>query len=300
MKQVVLITGANGMVAKHLAKQLEGDYNVRFLTQRVTNSNQYLWDINTKFIDTQALKGVNHIVHLAGSPILGKRWSKKQKQTILESRVNSAQLILDTLKEHSLTVDSFISASAIGYYGTVTTQNIFTEESSKGNDFLSDVCDKWEYVANQFKLSGVANRVSVVRTGVVLEKNSGALKKIVKPIKLRIGANIGTGNQYMPWIHIYDLCNIYKYIIDNNYISGTFNGVAPQHITNSELTKSIAKSLNRRIILPNIPEFFIKFLFGKMSVILLRGSRVSSDKIIQVGYCFKYNTLEQALNNLLK
>ncbi|MBN1112357.1 MAG: TIGR01777 family oxidoreductase [Bacteroidales bacterium] len=299
MKQVVLITGANGMVANYLAKQLEGNYSVRFLTQKVSQDNQYLWDLNTKYIDVEALKGVNHIIHLAGTPISGKRWSRKRKQAILHSRVDSAQLILETLKKHSLTVDSFISASAIGYYGTVTSQNIFTEESSKGNDFLSDVCGKWEDVAHLFKLNGVANRVSVVRMGIVLDKNYGAFKRIVQPIKLRIGASLGTGNQYMPWIHIHDLCGVYKFIIDNN-ISGTFNGVAPEHVTNTQLTKSVGRFLNRRIILPNIPEFLIKFLFGKMSVILLKGSRVSSDKILQEGYCFNYQTLDQALSNLLK
>ena len=299
MKQVVLITGANGMVANYLAKQLEGNYSVRFLTRKVSQDNQYLWDLNTKYIDVEALKGVNHIIHLAGTPISGKRWSRKRKQAILHSRVDSSQLILETLKKYSLTVDSFISASAIGYYGTVTTQNIFTEESSKGNDFLSDVCGKWEDVAHLFKLNGVANRVSVVRMGIVLDKNYGAFKRIVQPIKLRIGASLGTGNQYMPWIHIHDLCGVYKFIIDNN-ISGTFNGVAPEHVTNNQLTKSVGRFLNRRIILPNIPEFLIKFLFGKMSVILLKGSRVSSDKIVQEGYCFNYQTLDQALSNLLK
>jgi len=299
MKQVVLITGANGMVANYLAKQLEGNYSVRFLTRKVSQDNQYLWDLNTKYIDVEALKGVNHIIHLAGTPISGKRWSRKRKQAILHSRVDSSQLILDTLKKYSLTVDSFISASAIGYYGTVTSQNIFTEESSKGNDFLSDVCGKWEDVAHLFKTNGVANRVSVVRMGIVLDKNYGAFKRIVKPIKLRIGASLGKGNQYMPWIHIHDLCGVYKFIIDNN-ISGTFNGVAPEHVTNTQLTKSVGRFLNRRIILPNIPEFLIKFLFGKMSVILLKGSRVSSDKIVQEGYCFNYQTLDQALSNLLK
>ena len=299
MKQVVLITGANGMVASYLAKQLEGNYSVRFLTRKVSQDNQYLWDLNTKYIDVEALKGVNHIIHLAGTPISGKRWSRKRKQAILHSRVDSAQLILDTLKKRSLTVDSFISASAIGYYGTVTTQNIFTEESSKGNDFLSDVCGKWEDVAHLFKSNGVANRVSVVRMGIVLDKNYGAFKRIVQPIKLRIGASLGKGNQYMPWIHIHDLCGVYKFIIDNN-ISGTFNGVAPEHVTNTQLTKSVGRFLNRRIILPNIPEFLIKFLFGKMSVILLKGSRVSSEKIVQEGYCFNYQTLDQALSNLLK
>lgn len=300
MKKKILITGANGMLSKQLTKQLESEYSIRFLTRKVTRSNEYLWDLKKSYIDPNALKGVHTIIHLAGSSIANKRWTKKRKQDILSSRVDSAHLILEELKKNQITIDSFISASAIGYYGTITTNFIFNEESPKGNDFLSNVCGKWEDAAHEFKSSNIANRVAIIRIGIILAKNDGALKKIIQPIKYGLGSGIGTGNQYMPWIHIQDLCSLFKFVIMNKHISGTFNAVSPEHITNIELTKRIGKVLNRPIILPNISKFIIQVLFGEMGLILLNGSRVSSDKIISTGFNFNYENLNNALNNILQ
>ncbi len=299
MKPIVLITGANGMLATHLAKVLEKNYTLKFLTRIVKSSNEYLWDLKTGFIDPQALKEVNHIIHLAGSSIADKRWTLKRKQHIFSSRVDSAQLILEQLIKNKQVIDTFISASAIGYYGATTTDNIFTEESPAGNDFLSTVCSKWEQAAYSFVENNVAKRISIVRMGIILAKNEGALKKIVQPIKLELGCGLGTGKQWMPWIHIEDLCNMYKFILDNQRLQGTFNAVAPEHLTNQELTLEIASRLNRKIYLPNIPAFIIRLLFGKRAVILLEGSRVSSGKIISTGFVFEYTAVRKALNNLL-
>ena len=299
MKQVILITGANGMLAGYLAKQLSSEYYIRFLTRNVTKDNEYLWDLKNKYIDPKGLMGVNYIIHLAGSSIAEKRWSKKRKQIILSSRIDSGRLILEELKKHQIKIDAFISASAIGYYGTITSETIFNEESSQGKDFLSYVCRDWENTAQLFKSENIADRVSVVRCGIILSKNGGALKQIVKPIKYGIGSGIGKGNQYMPWIHIDDLCGIFKFIIENKPIRGIFNAVSSEHITNIELVKKIAKILNRKIILPNIPGFIIKGILGERSILLLQGSRVSSDKIIKNGFNFKYNNIEKALSNLL-
>ena len=299
MKKIILITGASGMLAKHLAKQLKAEYAVRFLTRKVTQSNEYLWDIKEKYIDPNALKDVHSIIHLAGSSIADKRWTKKRKQVIISSRVDSAYLILDELKKHKLTIESFISASAIGYYGTITTDDIFNEESPKGSDFLSDVCDQWEEAAHAFKSSNVANRIAIIRIGIILAKNDGALKKITGPIKYGLGSGIGTGKQYMPWIHIKDLCGAFKFILQNKDLSGTFNAVSPEYITNIELTKRIGKVINRPIILPNIPKFIIQGIFGEMGGILLDGSRVSSQKIIRKGFKCNYRDLNDALNDIL-
>ena len=300
MKKVVLITGANGMLAKYLGKQLSMEYNVRYLSRKVTKDDEYLWDLKNHYIDPRGLIGVNYIIHLAGSSVMNKRWSKEQKQTIFSSRVDSARLILDELKKHKLNIDAFISASAIGYYGTTTTETIFTEESPKGNDFLSSVCGEWERVTKLFKSENIAERVSILRCGLILAKDGGALKEIIKPIRYGFGSGIGTGHQYMPWIHIDDLCDMFKFIIQNKNISGIFNAVSPEHITNIELTKNIAKLLNRKIWLPNIPSFIIKSLFGERAVILLQGSRVSSDRIINSGFIFEYDSIEKALINILK
>lgn len=300
MKKVVLITGANGMLAKHLAKQLESSYSVRFLTRKKIRSNEYLWDLNNNYIDPNALKDVNNIIHLAGSSIANKRWTKKRKQTILSSRVASANLILKELKKHQISIDTFASASAIGYYGTKTTDDILDEKSPKGTDFLSDICDKWENAANNFKSNGIAKRIAILRIGIILAKNDGALKKIMLPIKYGLGSSLGTGNQYMPWIHIQDLVNIFKLILDDKRVSGIFNAVSPQHITNLEFIKSIAQIMNKPLIIANIPKFIIKGLFGEMSSILLEGSKISSEKLLNTGFKFKYGMLNDALGSLIK
>lgn len=300
MRKIVLITGANGMLAKQLSKQLQINYYVRFLTREVINVNDYLWDVDEGYIDVDALKGVHTIVHLAGASIADRRWSRERKETIISSRVNSATLILDALKREGVTIDTFISASAIGYYGTTTTNNIFTEESPKGDDFLSSVCSRWEEAADSFRLSGVARRVAVMRIGVILAKEGGVLKRIVQPIKCGVGAAVGTGRQYIPWIDIKDLSSAFNFIIDNRDIEGVFNAVSPEQTTNIELTKRVASLLNRVIVLPNIPKQIIHILFGEMGVILLYGSRVSPSRLIQSGFKFKYSTLSSSLDRILK
>lgn len=300
MKQVVLITGANGMLAKQLAQQLEEEYAVRFLTRKKTRDNEYLWDINKHYIDPKALTGVTGVIHLAGASIAEKRWTKKSKQIILSSRVDSADLILKELKKQQISIDTFISASAIGYYGSKTTDAVFNEESPKGNDFLSDVCSEWERAAATFRSDGIAKRVIIVRSGIILALNDGALTKIMKPIKYGLGSCLGTGNQFMPWVHIEDLVGIFKFILDDKKISGTFNAVSPQHVTNKELTKTIAKLMNRPLILPNIPKFLIKIIFGELAATLLEGSKISSKKISNAGYKFKHEKLSEALSNLIK
>ena len=299
MKQILLITGANGMLAKELAKQLEQEYTVRFLTRTKRINNEYVWDIDSNYIDPEALIGVNKIIHLAGASIATNRWTKKRKEIILSSRVDSAQLILAALKKHAITIEAFISASAIGYYGSVTKTEVFDEDSPKGNDFLSNVCYEWEQAAADFKSTGVAERVVIVRTGIVLAKNEGALQQIMKPILYGLGSGLGNGNQYMPWIHIQDMIGIYKFILDNKTIDETFNAVAPQQLTNLELTKAIAKQVNRPLFLPNIPKWFLHLLFGEMATILLNGSKISSKKIIAAGYRFQYEKIEDALKVLI-
>lgn len=300
MGKVVLITGANGTLAQFLAKELGNEYSIRFLTRKVKKNNEYLWDIRQGFIDPKALKGVHHIIHLAGSSIADKRWTDSRKKLIHSSRVDSSQLILKELKKQGLTIESFISASAIGYYGTSINDITFDENSPKGQDFLSDVCQDWENAAQSFKSEKIARNVSIVRVGIILSSNSGVLKKMSQPIRLGIGSGLGTGKQWIPWIHIRDLSRIFKFLVDKENINGTFNAVAPEYTTNMELTRGIAKVLNRRLILPNIPGFIIKLLFGEMSVVLLKGNKVSSKKIEKSGFVFEFKKIDKALNNLFK
>lgn len=288
------------MLAKQLGKLPESEYSVRFLTRKKSKSNEYVWDVSTNYIDPEALVGVNCIIHLAGASIGGARWTDKRKQIILSSRVEGAKLIFNELQKRKMVIETFISASAIGYYGSKTTNEIFDEKSPKGNDFLSKVCFEWEAAAEKYEIAGIAKRVAIVRTGIVLDKIEGALSKIIMPVKLGIGAGLGTGKQFMPWIHIQDLIGIYKFILDNKTVSGIFNAVSPQHVTNNEFTNTVAKTISKSVIFPNIPEFVIKLFLGEMSVILLEGSKVSSEKIVDAGYQFQFEELQNALSNLIK
>jgi uncharacterized protein (TIGR01777 family) len=298
MNAVILITGANGMLARSLEKSLNSLYTVRLLTRKVTRHNEFKWDIKQKYIDPKALKDVNHIIHLAGSSVAEKRWTLNRKHEIYSSRVDSAKLICDELKKNNQTIDSFISASAIGYYGSMTTDEILTEESRNGEGYLAEVCKDWESATHSFKSKNVAHRTSILRLGIVLENNEGALKKMSTPIIYGLGASIGTGVQWVPWIHIYDICEMMKFLLEND-VDGTYNAVAPEHVTNQTFTRELATVLKRKILLPNIPSLFFKLLFGEMAVVLLTGSRVSSDKIMRRGYVFKYANLHAALDNIL-
>jgi uncharacterized protein (TIGR01777 family) len=300
MKQVVLITGGNGMLAKQLEKALDKDYTVRFLTRKKTRSNEYEWDLHSNYIDPKALIGVNSIIHLAGASIASNRWTKERKQLILSSRVDSAGLILRELQRQNITIDAFISASAIGYYGSITTDDVFDEQSPKGTDFLSDVCFEWESAAEAFKTSGVADRIGILRIGMILDQKDGALSKLIQPIKYGFGAGLGSGKQQMPWIHIQDLVRLIKFILDDPKIVGTFNAVSPYSITNIALTKKISQRLKKPLFLPNIPKFMLQILFGEMSTILLEGSKISSQKIIDSGFEFEFEQIDDTLDNLLK
>lgn len=297
MKEVVLITGAHGMLAESLAHKLEGEYTLKFLTREVKHKNAYRWDINLGYLDPEGLKDVNHIIHLAGSPIAEKRWTPERKREIRKSRVDGAQLMLDELQKNNQTIDSFISASAIGYYGATTSEHIFTEDAPNADDFLGEVCRDWERVAHSFKSNHVANKIDILRFGIILDRNRGALKKIAAPIRFGLGGGVGTGNQWVPWIHIADLCSMLKFVMTQDE-GGTYNAVAPEHVTNNAFTQKVAAVLKRKLILPNIPALFIRLLFGEMAVVLLTGSRVSSNKIRAQGFGFEYSKLNDALRNI--
>jgi uncharacterized protein len=299
MKEIVLITGGSGLIASNLAKMLTPNHSVRFLTRHIKTENDFEWDLTRSYIDPAALIGVDHIVHLAGANISGQRWSNSYKNEIINSRKVSAELILNTLQKNGIRIKSFISASAIGYYDLYNRYIVNTEEAPKGVGFLSEVVDQWEKSADQFLSAGIAERVVKIRTGVVLDSQKGALPKMVLPIQFFVGAPLGDGKQYMPWIHIQDICNLYKYVIENHHLKGVFNGVAPQHFKNKELTKEISKILKKPLFMPNIPPFILHTLFGEASSLLLEGSKVSSEKIQKEGFMFQYKNIHEALKNLL-
>jgi uncharacterized protein len=296
----ILVTGGNGLIGRHLCKHLQDKgYDVAILSRTKQKSTfpTYLWDWERTEIEKEAIESADYIVHLAGANIGDKRWTKKRKQQILDSRVKTGELIFKKIKEQNKNLGAFISASAIGYYGSVTSDKIFTETDPSSDDFLGNVCKKWEDTADKFRESGI--RTVKIRTGVVLTKQRGALDKFITPSKIGLGSAIGNGKQYVPWIHIDDLCNIYIKAIEDNEMDGAFNAVAPDYKTNKEFAGSIARILNKPFWFPGIPSILIKMIFGRMSDIFLLGSRVSSDKIKLAGYTFQFPDLEGALSDLI-
>ncbi|CEJ69102.1 Epimerase family protein [Chryseobacterium oranimense G311] len=300
MKEIVLITGAGGMIAKKLSKKLEKEYTVRFLTRKKKHDNDFEWDIKNGIIDESALDNISHIIHLAGADISEKRWTKERKRELISSRVDSAGLLLKTVKKKKIKLKSFISASGINYYGTVTTEKIYSENDPPGNDFLSEVVVLWERAADDFKEQNLAERVVKIRTAVVLSREDGALKKMVPTIQYGIGSPLGSGKQYMPWIHIEDICSIYEASLKDPAIDGAYNAVSPQHTTNENLTRKIAEVLHKPLFMPHVPAFVLKLIFGELADALLEGSRASSQKIQETGFKFKFPDLKMALEDLLK
>ncbi len=300
MMKTILITGGTGLIGRYLCEKLrERGYSVMVLSRKSnkhTGFKTYAWDFEKQEFEKEAIELADCIIHLAGANIGEKRWTEKRRKLIMDSRVNSSQLIFDKTKEFN-NVKVFISASAIGYYGTITSDKIFSESDKPSNDFLGNVCQKWEQSADKFEELGI--RVVKIRTGVVLTKHEGALSKMTSLVKVGLGSAIGSGKQYIPWIHIDDLCDIYIKAIEDVQMKGSYNAVAPDHKTNRDFNAEIASILKKPFWAPNIPGIILKLIFGKMSAILLNGSRVSCEKIIKTGYRYKFATLKNALTDLL-
>jgi uncharacterized protein (TIGR01777 family) len=297
----VLISGGTGLIGKHLCKRLqEKGYAVACLSRtnrQIPGIQTYFWDIEKHAMDQEAIATADYIIHLAGVNIGEKSWTKNRRKEIRDSRVKSAHLIFDKVKENNKQPKAFISASAIGYYGAITSENIFSETNPASHDFLGETCLFWEEAADLFQAAGI--RTVKIRTGIVLSRQGGVLAKLVALVKLGIGSAIGDGRQYMPWIHIEDLCNIFIRAIEDMKMNGAFNAVSPDHTTNQEFIRVLAKVLHKPLWFPRIPAILLRIPFGKMADIILKGSRVSSDKIRQGGYAFKFADLEQALKDLL-
>jgi uncharacterized protein len=298
----VLITGGSGLIGKHLTSLLlSAGYSVSHLSRKPgSNGNVRMinWDPAKKIIDHEAIRGIDSIIHLAGANIGEKRWFEARKDEILTSRYDSAKFLFDTIKENKIFLKSFISASATGIYGNTTSERIFNETDPAGEGFLSSVCSLWEHAADLFGNSGI--RTVKIRTSVVLEKNDSALSKILMPAKFGFLVRTGSGNQYMPWIHIEDLCNIYLKALRDDNIQGAYNATASQHVTHREFMKVLGRVIKKPVFPVSVPAFVLKAVLGEMSEVILCGSRVSSEKIIASGYKFQFGTLEEAFKDVLK
>ena len=302
MTKNVLLTGGTGFIGKHLTDVLiDNGFSVSVLSRsprkNTPSITYYKWNLEDNFIEKDAILNADYIIHLAGEGIVEKRWTKKRKKAILESRVKPIELIFSILKENNKTLDAFVSASAVGIYGAVTSQQICTENTPPANDFLGTTCQKWENAADQITSLGI--RTVKVRTGIVLGKDEGFLKKITPGFKAGFGAILGSGKQYIPWIHIEDLSQIYLKAIVDTEMQGAYNATITDNTTNATLSKILAHLYGYTIWLPNIPAFLIRLGLGEMSIAVLEGQRVSSEKIQKAGFEFHYTDIEATLSTSL-
>ncbi|MEY4433362.1 MAG: hypothetical protein RLZZ44_1496 [Bacteroidota bacterium] len=303
MKKNVLLTGGTGFIGKKLTQLLlENGFSVSILSRSAKNNTDtisyYKWDVEAGTIDEKALLQADYVIHLAGENIGVGRWTASRKKAILNSREQSTQLLYSALVNTNKKLNAFISASGVGIYGAINDEKVCSETTIAASDFLGEVCQSWEGAATPIYDLGI--RTVFIRTGLVLGKEDGVLKQLLPVFQLRLGSAIGTGNQYMPWIHIDDLCRIYLHVILNSELEGAYNAAVNDGTTNTIFSKTLAKVLGYTLWLPNIPSFLIQFILGEMAQLVLKGRRVTSDKIERTGFQFQFTDLERALRNCLQ
>ncbi|MEJ8758138.1 TIGR01777 family oxidoreductase [Pontibacter sp. H259] len=298
MPKKILITGGSGMIGSRLSEMLiDQGYEVAHLSRDPNKFSKYKtfrWDIKEGYIDDNAITYADYIIHLAGAGVADEKWTEERKREILNSRVDSANLLYNCLQKSDHRVKGFISASAIGIYGNSGDQ-LVSEESILADDFLAEVCKAWEASAWQVKNLGL--RTVIFRLGIVLSNKGGALPQLALPIKMMAGAPLGTGKQYMSWIHIDDACRLFINAVEDTQFEGVYNAVAPHPVTNSEFTKELAEVMHKPLVLPKVPVFALNLVLGQKSGVVLDSQRVSANKVLQTGFTFEYNYLDEALES---
>jgi uncharacterized protein (TIGR01777 family) len=296
----VLITGASGLIGKHLTRHLlQKGCRVAHLgrSEGKGTVQTFTWDPYKGKMDSGVLEGKDTVIHLAGANVAAKRWSSSHKREVLESRVKPTAFLRAKLKEISPGVKTVVVASAIGIYGYNLSDEWYTEDSPLGKDFLADVVKQWEGEADEITLLGI--RVVKIRTGIVMTPEGGALREMMRPMGWGIGAPLASGRQWVSWIHRDDLCGIFASAVEQGHWSGTYNAAAPNPVTNEELTKALAKAMHRKIILPAVPAPVLRLLLGEMAELVIHGSRVASHKVQKAGYRFQYPDIQETLRQLI-
>ena len=305
----VLISGGTGLIGSHLVNHLiQKNYDIIILSRKKnqTSDNPKIsysyWNIKDNIIDAEVVRKAAHIIHLAGAGVLDKKWTQEYKNLIIESRVKSAEMMINCLNESNHNVKTFVSASAIGWYGKdekpLIRKEGFVEGDPSSDDFLGKTCVLWEAASSRVATFGI--RLVRLRTGIVLSNRGGAFERYKTPLKFGIAPILGNGKQVVSWIHIDDLCRMYCEAIENNYLNGNYNAVAPEPSTQKDLIMKLGQQMRNRFFIPvYVPRFAIKLLFGKRSIEILKSETVSDKKIKSNGFTFLYPSLESAITDLV-
>jgi hypothetical protein len=293
----VVITGGSGLIGTHLSTLMAGEgWHVVHLTRSKFKGGRYQsyrWDPESGYCDRETFREGDAIIHLAGSNIGQGRWTGSRRREIIGSRIVTGELLSRMTVGSGIIPSVFITASGVNYYGSETSEKIYTETDPPAGDFLGETCRLWEAAADPFTEAGV--RVVKVRTAVVLARYGSALNRMTAPAKAGLVVRLGPGNQYFSWIHIDDLCRVYYQTLTDDTMSGPFNAVAPHQVTHDMLMSEVARHKRLPVFLPHVPEWLLRAVLGEMSVILTKGSRISSDRLSGTGFRFRYPDISSAL-----
>lgn len=294
----ILITGATGFIGRPLCRELaEKGHELLVVSRSPDKARQKLpegTEIRASVADfTDAAPEA--VINLAGEPIAEGRWTDQKKRRIVESRVETTRAIVDLCANAETPPRVLVSASAMGYYGDQGDRDV-TEETPPNHEFAHEICDRWETEARKAESHGV--RVAITRIGLVLDQGGGMLAKTLTPFKLGVGGRLGDGKQYMPWIHRDDMVRVLIFMLEHDEASGPFNASAPNPVTNAEFTRTLAGQLNRPAVLP-APATALKLAFGEMSRLLLTGAKMLPKRLEDVGFEFRYSSLDDALSEIL-
>lgn len=279
----ILIAGASGLIGKALSEFLASTGHTIVKLSRQPGADTIVWNPKEGHVDNSALEGFDAFINLAGENIAGGRWTEEKKKLILESRIQATSLLVKAIQTLKAPPKVLINASAIGYYGSQG-DNIVDEDSPSGQGFLAEVCRQWEAATEPAKAAGV--RVVIIRIGVVLSKDGGALANMLTPFKLCLGGRIGSGRQYMSWVSLNELIRMIDFALRNEAITGPVNAVAPCPVQNIEFTKTLGKALGRPTVLP-MPAFAVRWVFGELGdELLLSSTRVHPTRLQKAGYTY--------------
>lgn len=295
----VLITGSTGLLGKELQKSFtEKGYDLLLASRKEpTDDKQIQWSIEEGFADPEKLEGIDVVVHLAGENVSGLRWTDEKKKAIRDSRVLGTRNVVDAISRLKNKPKVFVASSAVGFYGERGEEEM-TESSAAGDNFLAGVCKEWEAESRRAEDAGI--RTVLLRTGIVLSKDGGALATMLTPFKLGVGGVVGSGKQWMSWISLEDEIAVINYVIENENIRGAVNAVSPNPVTNEEFTKTLGSVLYRPTILP-LPEFAVSMIFGEMGdALLLASTKVLPKRLEDAGFEFKHPNLKEAVEDAVK